>query len=252
MLLSGEPGIGKTRVAEEAATRATADGFAVAWASCVEGDFAPALWPWTQVFRALGDESPLTADTITSEGVADVARFPVYTRVLEALRRAAGQRGALLIVIDDLHWADEDSARLLTFSAVHLRDVPIAFLVTFRPRELAREHLATLVRAGVGIELHGLTTSEITQLVTAMTGAEPTGDTADQLRARCDGNPFFVRELTRLLDARPARPPTICRSPVECERCSIAGWPGCRNQWRSSCRRCRCSARPRPSTCWAR
>ena len=76
-------------------------------------------------------------DAATTEGFADVARFPVYTRVVEALQRAATQLGALLIVIDDLHWADEDSARLLTFSALHLRHVPIVFLVTFRLNELA-------------------------------------------------------------------------------------------------------------------
>ena len=207
VLLSGEPGIGKTRVAEEAVSRAATAGFTIAWASCVEGDFAPALWPWTQVLRALGDESSLAADTATTEGAADVARFPVYAQVLEALQRAAAQFGSLLIVIDDLHWADEDSARLLTFSAVHLRDVPIAFLVTFRPRELASEHLATLVRVGVGVELQGLSTREIAQLVTAMTGIDPGTYVAGQLHARCGGNPLFVRELTRLLDARPGTAP---------------------------------------------
>ena len=148
----------------------------------------------------LGDESSLAADAATTEGVADVARFPVYTRVLEALQRAAAQFGSLLIVIDDLHWADEDSARLLTFSVIHLRHVPIAFLVTFRLHELSSEHLATLVRVGVGVELQGLTTSEIAKLVTAMTGTDPGSTVADQLQARCGGNPLFVRELTKLLD----------------------------------------------------
>jgi hypothetical protein len=64
-----------------------------------------------------------------------------------------------------------------------------------------------LVRAGVGIELQGLSTREIAQLVTAMTGTDPGTDVADQLHARCDGNPLFVRELTRLLDARPGTAP---------------------------------------------
>ena len=207
VLLLGEPGIGKTRVAEETAARAAVKGFSIAWAGCVEGDFAPALWPWAQILRAVGDDSSLAVDAATTEGFADVARFPVYTRVLEALERAVAQRGALLVVIDDLHWADDDSVRLLTFSAVHLRHVPIAFLVTFRPHEIAREHLATLIRAGVGIELEGLAAGEVAQLVAAMTGSQPGAEVADQLRARCGGNPLFVRELTRLLDARPGTAP---------------------------------------------
>jgi hypothetical protein len=207
VVLMGEPGIGKTRLAEESAAHAIDAGFSVAWANCIEGDFAPALWPWAQVMRALGADSTLEIERATAEGVADVARFPVFARVLDTLRDAATERGGLLVVIDDLHWADDDSARLLTFCAVHLRDAPVVYVATCRPREIAAEHLAALVRAGVAVELAGLSPDAVAQLVTALTGTPPGDDVALQLQRRCDGNPLFVRELTRLLEARPHAAP---------------------------------------------
>jgi hypothetical protein len=213
VLMSGEPGIGKTRLAEEAVHRAAADGFAVAWASCWEGEGAPALWPWLQVLDALGVASDVDRDPaegVGVEGVAGAARFPVYAAVLEALEDACSRLGRVLIVIDDLHWADDDSAALLAFVALRLRALPAVIVATFRADEIAASHVAALTRVGEPLELDGLSSDEVGELVESVTGTRPSASAAADLRDRCDGNPLFVRELSRLMAARPgASPGTI-------------------------------------------
>src|SRR5215831_5020577 len=129
VLVAGEPGIGKTRLAEEAARRAAAAGMQVAWGRCHEGDGAPALWPWAQVVRQLAAElvpgqlaamlgtsaarlgqlMPELAEPDPPPGplpIADLeaARFQLNQSVAGLLRRLAEAR-PLLVVVDDLPWA---------------------------------------------------------------------------------------------------------------------------------------------------
>ena len=131
VLCVGEPGIGKTRLAQEFAGVALAGGTAVACGRCVEAEGAPAYWPWRQVLRSLGVD-PDTVLAGDAESPAD--RFRVFDEVTEAVRGAAGRSG-LVVVLDDVHWGgDEPSllvlrhlgdeiagARLLVFAA--FRDV---------------------------------------------------------------------------------------------------------------------------------
>jgi hypothetical protein len=210
VLVSGEAGIGKSRLVEEAARRAAGEGFAVAWASCWEGDGAPPLWPWLQVLEALGaattvDRDPAEEDSV--ESIAGAARFPVYAAVEEALEDACTRLGRVLIVIDDLHWADDDSAALLAFVALRLRMLPALIVATFRPDEIAGRHVAALTRVAEPLVLDGLSSDEVGQLVESVTGVRPSAAVASTLRDRCDGNPLFVRELSRLLAARPGSSP---------------------------------------------
>ncbi|HEX5586368.1 MAG TPA: AAA family ATPase [Acidimicrobiia bacterium] len=213
VLVSGEPGIGKTRLAEEAARRAGDEGFVVAWASCWDGDGAPALWPWLQVLDALGAATTVGVDPAGAdrdEGVAGAARFPVYAAVLEAIEDACSRLGPLLVVIDDLHWADDDSAALLGFVALRLRSLPAMIVATFRPDEIGSRQVAALTRVAEALALDGLSTGEVEDLMEAVTGQRPSTSVATDLRDRCDGNPLFVREMSRLLAARPeASPDTI-------------------------------------------
>jgi len=213
VLVSGEPGIGKTRLAEEAARRAAGDGVAVAWASCWEGDGAPPLWPWLQVLDGLGAATTVDVGAAGGdgvEGVAGAARFPVYAAVLEVIEDACSRLGRLLIVIDDLHWADDDSAALLAFVALRLRTLPVVIVATFRPDEIEARHVAALTRVAEQLPLDGLSTDEVAELVGSVTGRRPPASVASDLHDRCDGNPLFVRELSRLLAARPeASPGTI-------------------------------------------
>ena len=159
VLVAGEPGIGKTRLAEEAAQRAAAAGMSVAWGRCHEGDGAPALWPWAQVVRQLaadlapgqlsgllgplagrlGQLLPELAETpppARPQPVADLgaARFQLNQAVAGLLRRLAGAR-PLLVVVDDLHWADVPSLSLLAFLAGELNDARLVVVGTYRDVE---------------------------------------------------------------------------------------------------------------------
>src|SRR5262249_1566362 len=131
VLLVGEPGIGKTRIARELAFRAAALGVAVRWGRCQETEGAPPYWPWLQVLRAgdrtgpegeadraaegacaalLADHVPRAA--VTSGAESTHARFQLFEGIAGALR-ARSAEAPLLVILDDLHWADAASLLLL-------------------------------------------------------------------------------------------------------------------------------------------
>lgn len=118
VLCAGEPGIGKTRLAQELAGIALAGGTAVAWGRCVEAEGAPAYWPWRQVLRSLraDPDTVLTGDVESPEG-----RFRIFDGVTEAVRGAAGKSG-LVVILDDIHRGDEPSLLVLCHLAHQLAD----------------------------------------------------------------------------------------------------------------------------------
>lgn len=234
VLMAGEPGVGKTRLATELARRATDRGVAVAWGRCFEGDAAPAFWPWTQVLRALlGD---LDAETLRSrmgssaaalglvvpelgepfpETVGDAAagydpekaRLHLYTtvcRVVESLVRGR----PLLVVLDDLHWADPASLQLLGFAAAQLVGLRVLIVGTYRDTEVDSSHplgatLAELVRQGATrVALGGLDRVQVGEFVTTATGSVPDDALVARVWDRTNGNPFFVDQLVRLVESR--------------------------------------------------
>jgi DNA-binding SARP family transcriptional activator len=231
-LVAGEPGIGKTRLAEEAARRAAAAGMQVAWGRCHEGDGAPALWPWAQVLRQLteglaagqlaamlgpsaawlGPLMPELAGPAPPPGplpIADLgaARFRLNQAVAGLLRRLAGPR-PLLVVVDDLHWADVPSLSLLSFLAGELTDVRLVVVATYRDVEVTAgrplaETLGVLAREPVveRIPLGGLDRAGVARLIGATIGGRPTEPLVGAVADRCGGNPFFITELLRLLQS---------------------------------------------------
>ena len=194
VLCGGEPGIGKTRLAQEFAGHALASGREVVWGHCVEG--APALWPWRQVLRATKAD-PATVLAHDAEVPED--RFRVFDAVAAAL-----DRPGLVIVVEDVHWADEVSLLVLGHLATHLPEILI--FATFRDPCPA---IGDLMRSAVRIDLHGLSTEEIAQLTGpehAATVAELTG-----------GNALFVTEIARALRDgtwQPDQPPRSVRDIV--------------------------------------
>ncbi|RZU74490.1 transcriptional regulator [Micromonospora kangleipakensis] len=227
-LVSGEAGGGKTALAEALTDRLAAAGWTTAWGRSPEYDGAPVAWPWAQVTAALtggsaprDPGSPTTgADAGSAQDAptdrtggpslaatdAAVARFRLHRAAATRLTAAAGRR-PVLVVIDDLHRADEDTLDLLTalLSGPEPVTGPVLVVGTFRATEISPELTATLARLArtepVRIYLGGLSEAATGEIVGALAGRELDGPTVRLLHRRSGGNPFFVRELARLLAA---------------------------------------------------
>lgn len=244
VILVGDAGIGKSRLAAEVAAAASGNGAWVVWGRGTEVEGAPPSWFWTQVVRALlekGDDEELRralgpgASAIAQlvPEVAEVAgdlarlwpvepaaaRFRMYEAVVELLARLAARR-PLVVVLDDIHWADVPSLQLTELLVQRLPDLPILLIVTYRDREAAAAAtvaptLGALARSAVldRLTLRGLSVGEVGAFVAHATGVEPPPGVVADVHARTEGNPFFVSELARSLAAEGALedPPTSGR-----------------------------------------
>jgi predicted ATPase len=133
VLCVGEPGIGKTLLAQELARVALAGGTAVAWGRCVEAEGAPAFWPWRRVLRSLAvDPDAVLAGDVKSP--AD--RFRVFDNVTEAVFGVADRRG-LVVILDDIHLGDAPSLLVLRHLADQLAGTRLLLFATFRDVEPA-------------------------------------------------------------------------------------------------------------------
>lgn len=228
-LVSGEPGIGKTRLCEELTAMARAQGMRVVWARGWEGDGAPAFWPWVQVLRTIAEDTPQpTLERALESGAADLARVvPEFSRFADGaaasqvdaetarfrffeavtgLLQGLASAQPLVIVLDDLHWADQSSLRLLEFVVSATDDAAILGVGTYRESEARTPPLASTLAslsrlADVErIALTGLTADEVGDYVAAVLGEDADPDLVGSLHDRTAGNPFFVAELVRLLE----------------------------------------------------
>lgn len=198
VLIGGEPGIGKSRLAEELDARLASDGWAVAWGRCHDDEGAPPLWSIGSVLRGLGAH--------TLDDLADLAPddnpWRLYAAIADELVGAARIRPTC-VVIDDLHWADTGALRFLTFLATELRDEPLLVVCTFRTTEwfASDDTVASLTRTpgSVRIDLDGLSLDAVGTYVSTTVGQEVSDAVATGIRERTGGNPFFIGELARLL-----------------------------------------------------
>jgi hypothetical protein len=197
-LIGGEPGIGKTRLAARSADMLTRDGFGSAWVSCPEDDAAPPFWVWDQLLGQLGTGGAMPARG--GETDAELARFLLFDVITAGIRKAAADR-ALLLVIDDLHWADQGSRRLLAAIRGALATVPVVILGTYRDTELAAPALVAEIGPERTLMLGGLTRGELAASVRLATGSDVPDALVAELHARTSGNPFFAAEVVRLLRA---------------------------------------------------
>ncbi|MCI0437612.1 MAG: AAA family ATPase [Chloroflexi bacterium] len=230
VMLAGEPGIGKTRIAQELAAIAKARGFQALWGHCYEGEGAPPYWPWVQVIRSYADDSD--AETLRLEmgsGAAAIAqivprvaerlpdmkplpaldpeqaRFRLFDSIAAFLNSAA-KRHPLTLVLEDLHWADRPSLLLLEFIAREMANSRILLIGTHRDVGLSRQHPLSETLGGLGREklfqrsvLRGLAHDDVGSLMQATLGKEPPPALVDAVYAQTGGNPFFVSEVARLL-----------------------------------------------------
>jgi len=192
VLVSGEPGIGKTHLAEELAYLAEREGLRVLWCNCCRDDGAPQLWPWLQVLRAHDSTLDPAGDT-AADGPPP---FQVVDAITTLLCRSA-DTAPVLVIVEDLHRADDGSLLLLRHLAPMLHRVPLLVLGTYRAAEIdcrGRSLLAGMTCAREHIALPGLTPNELTELLLAL-GVARERDLAVSLHRRTGGNPLFVREL---------------------------------------------------------
>ena len=191
--ISGEAGIGKSRTAEEIARRARARGATVLFAHAHESPESPPFWLWTQLARALvtGDPPP--------SGAAEFELFDAVARHL----KDASHDAPLVLVLDDLHWADEGSLRLLQFVVREVRQSPVWTVATYRDTALKGDAVARALgdllreRSSISIPLRGLAHDETVKFVEVATGTSPAPEFVRALLERSGGNPLYIQQLLR-------------------------------------------------------
>jgi DNA-binding SARP family transcriptional activator len=227
-LLGGEPGIGKSRLAEELIAHASARGARILVGRCWEAGGAPAYWPWVQALRPyLRETDPEALRTQLGREGADLAtllpevrdllpdlpapsapgsegaRFRLLESVASFLRNAASS-APMALFLDDLHAADAPSLLLLRFVAGQLAGVPILVVGCYRDTEVGpdlAEAVADISRepAVDRLSLKGLGGSETSRLLELTMGDVPADELAAHVQAETQGNPLFATEIGRLL-----------------------------------------------------
>ena len=229
-LLVGEPGIGKSRLAEELARHARARGSEVLVGRCWEGGGAPPYWPWLQSLREhvrkvdaealrrqLGEGAVDVAQIVPDirERLPDIpeptaqdsedARFQLFDSTATFVRNAATSRPWVL-VLDDLHAADEPSLLLLRFLAGELAGANILVLGTYRDvdptvRDPLASTLTELARERITrrIQLTGIAQADVARYIELETGSVASASLVSAIHDETEGNPLFVGEVVRLL-----------------------------------------------------
>jgi hypothetical protein len=195
-LVGGEPGIGKTWLAAACRARLAEDGFGCAWVGCPEDEAAPPFWVWGQLLDQLGVAGVLRP--VTGAADPELARFLLFEAVTAGVREAAASR-PLLLVVDDLHWADPGSRRLLAAIRGALVTLPVVALGTYRDTEPGASALCAEVGPERHLVLGGLAPGELAAAVRMATGSAVPDALLEGLHARTAGNPYFAAELVRLL-----------------------------------------------------
>jgi tetratricopeptide (TPR) repeat protein len=232
ILLGGEPGIGKSRLADEVAGHARQRGFVSLWGRGWEDAGAPPYWQWVQVLRSylrqtdadvarrrlgagaadivqmLPELRDLFDDlTAQARSDSDAARFQLFDSTSSFLR-AAGEDRPLLVVLDDLQFADPSSLRLLRFLAGQVAEMRVLVIGTYRDVDLTPEHPLTAAVAELAREpatrtivLRGLGRDALRQLIGATAGIEAAEQMVAAVAHGTKGNPLYATEALRLLSA---------------------------------------------------
>jgi class 3 adenylate cyclase len=230
LLLAGEAGIGKTRLAEELAEHAAAKGALVLWGHCFEGDWVPPYAPFTETLEQLVSSSDRTelADDLGGGGPALVALLPALRtavpdvdgtlllqadeqrfRVLDAMARllvACSARAPVLLCLDDLQWADRGTVAMLRNLTRLASNERLLVVGTYRDVEIDRSHPLAQAFGSLHretnfevVELDGLAGAAVADLLADLAGHDVPEEVGAAWIRETDGNPFFVMELLRHL-----------------------------------------------------
>ena len=228
--LVGEPGIGKTRTAQELATYAGLRQAQVLWGRCYEGQGAPPYWPWVQAIRSyVRDRDQQQLQSEMGAGAADIAeivsdvgeqlpglkpppqlepdqaRFRLFDSIT-AFLKSAGRRQPLVLILEDLQWADQPSLLLLEFLARELAGARLLIVGTYRDVDVTRRHPLSLTLGELArerlfqrVQLKGLEHQDVGRFIELVAGLTPPRGMVEAVHRQTEGNPLFVTEVVRLL-----------------------------------------------------
>ncbi len=233
-MVTGEAGIGKTRLASEVAAYASLRGAQVLWGRCYAGTGAPAYWPWVQVIRAyIHDHDPETLLSDLGPGASEIAqivsdlreripgipdptpldpeeaRFHLFDSIATFLTNASAKQ-PLAIFLQDLQHADRPSLMLLSYVARELTSSRVFVLGTYREDELDPDHYLSEVLASLSrergysrIRLRGLSQQQVAAMLESVL-QQPLEEPrllalAAAIHKESEGNPYFVEEIVRHL-----------------------------------------------------
>ena len=233
VVLSGEPGIGKSSLAQ-AAVRTCADSGTFALAGrCYNPEIVPPYWPWIKAIRGYVESHDVAAiRKHIANGLSDIARlvpellditdgeaseadlephqvrFRIFSGITNFLRKFSESQ-TILLFIDDLHLADEASLRTLEFVAHELDASRICIITTYRTTGITEDHgfaatLSELARADgyEEIALKGIERKDTSALIEARAGYAPPDEFIDLILSQTDGNPLYVTEIIKLIQDR--------------------------------------------------
>jgi predicted ATPase len=231
VLLSGEPGVGKTRLAHELLVYARLNGAPALQGGCYEYEATSPYLPVSEALREwVGEQNPLALQAQIGPLAPELARLApeiedkigslapnpklppneerlrLFDHVARLLQNLASQRG-LLLFIDDLHWADQGTLALLHYLMRNLRNVPVMILAAYREIELDRNHPLSdaLVewnreRLAMRLPLGRLSSADVAELLASLFGMESaSAEFVDVIYRETEGNPFFVEEVVKAL-----------------------------------------------------
>jgi tetratricopeptide (TPR) repeat protein len=225
--LSGEAGIGKTTLARQLSTLAEQRGIPAVWGVGASAEAARPYWHWIQLVRAIAArrEGPEIFKALGAVGAwlyaivpdlelglprpgavgAEEGRFHLYDALLRLLEIAA-ERSGLVVVLDDLHFADEASLLALSYISRAVADKRILIVCTHRDLELEESRrdaapFSELVRPTLGIVLKGLPAADVGRMIESRRELPPPDALVQRIHQLTGGNPLFVSELLSLIEA---------------------------------------------------